>query len=100
MVLLWPFLISAIWTALGWVFRVVVVKAMLYGVLAFFASEGVAYLISKMGATSVDGLGGAINALAPGMLWFMVIFRLDVGIPLVLAAYVTAFCIRRLPIIG
>lgn len=97
---MWPFLLSAIWTSLGWVFRVVVVKAMLYGVLALFASEAVTYLISKMGTTSVDGMGAAINSLSSGLLWSMSIFRLDVGIPLILSAYVTAFCIRRLPIIG
>lgn len=39
-------------------------------------------------------------ALGPGSLYLMDLFQLPFGIPLILAAYLGRFLIRRLPVVG
>lgn len=93
-------LVSAANVALAWVFRVVVVKALLFGVLLFVTTEFTAALISKMGTTPVDSLGSSFAAMSSGVLFMLHFFRLEVGLPMILSAMATGFAIRRLPIIG
>jgi hypothetical protein len=93
-------LVSAFNYVLGWVFRVLVFKAMVFGVLFYITTEFTSAVLSRMGSTSVDALGNAINGLPSGALYFIGVLRLDVGIPMIFAAYATGFAIRRLPVIG
>lgn len=55
---------------------------------------------SVIDISPLSGLQGLLDALPPGVLFFMGVFRLDVGIPLCLAAMGTKFLIRRIPFIG
>lgn len=92
-------LVSAFNYALGWAFRVVVMKAMVFGVFYYITSEFMGYLMAKLSGP----LGGPANALAglpSGVLWIMNVFRLDIGIPACLSAAALAFSIRRIPVIG
>lgn len=93
-------LVSAANVALAWVFRVVVVKALLFGVLFLITTEVAQALVGKLADTQVNGLGGLIAGLPSGVLYFMHLFRLDVGLPMLLSAHGVAFAIRRLPIVG
>lgn len=92
-------LMSAIWTTVAWVLRVIVIKAVLYIALFTFVSEAVGYLLSKV-SVQTAGIGSAFAQLSPGMIYFLTVFKLDVGLPMVAAAMLTRFTIRRLPIIG
>jgi hypothetical protein len=93
-------MVSALNTALAWVFRVLVFKAMVFGVLYYITTEFTAAVLSHLGGNSVDALGGAIGGLPSGALYFIGVLRLDVGIPMIFSAYATGFAIRRLPVIG
>jgi hypothetical protein len=97
-------LLSAFNATLGWVLKVVVVKALVFGLLLVVTTEFTEALLNQlanMGATGgVDGITGAINGLPSAALYFIGLLRLDAGIPLILSAYVAGFAIRRLPIIG
>lgn len=91
---------SAINSALGWIFRGVVIKfvilSAIYYVVVFIAEQ----VLGQLDISPVQGLENSFNSLGPSILYFMGVFRLDVGIPLILGAMLTAFIIRRLPIIG
>lgn len=93
-------LVSFGWTVLSFVLRTVVLKALVFGLLLLVTTEFTQALISKLGSTSVDALPSALAGLPSGALWLMGVVRLDVGIPLILSAYVAAFAIRRIPLIG
>jgi len=93
-------LVSAANYLLGWLVRGVVVKFIILGaiyyVIAWIAEE----VLSQLDISPLTGLQTVIDAIPEGVLWFMSYFRFDVGLPLILGAYLTAFVIRRLPIIG
>lgn len=91
---------SAVGLAAGWFARVVLIKALFFGVLLAITTELTSYMIGKLAGGPVDGLSSSIAAMPSGVLWAMHYFRLDVGLPLILSAHVTAFAIRRLPVVG
>ena len=97
---MYPLLASAFRFALGWLVRGVVVKfvvlAAIYYVIAWIAES----VLNQLDISPLTGLQTVIDGIPTGVLWFMGLFRLDIGLPLVLGAYLTAFVIRRLPIIG
>ena len=49
---------------------------------------------------SASSLTSAFAALPPGVWYWIDLFQLGTGLPIVLAAYVARFVIRRLPVIG
>lgn len=87
--------------AMSWIVRGVVVKSVvLSGVFAlvlFLVPYAVNQLISFINPSL---LTNAFAALPPGVWYFLDAFRLDVGAPLVISAFVAHFIIRRLPVIG
>lgn len=93
-------LVSALNVGLAWVFRVVVVKALIFGVLLAVTTEVTSYMIAKLGGGPVAGLNSAFAGMPGGVLWVLNVLRLDVGLPMCIAAAITAFAIRRLPVIG
>ena len=92
--------LSALNAILGWIFRGVVIKFViltaLYYVITFIVSE----VLSLLDISPVQNLETSINSLGASILFFMGVFKLEVGIPLILGAMLTAFMIRRLPFIG
>jgi hypothetical protein len=87
--------------ALGWLIRAVVVKAVvLAAVLALLvivvpmAVTQLTPLISTSTLTTVWG------AIPPGVWYGVDYLRLDMGVPLVISAWVARFLIRRIPMIG
>lgn len=49
---------------------------------------------------SASALQSAFNTLPPEWWFFMRPFALEVGMPMILGAYVARFLIRRIPVIG
>jgi hypothetical protein len=93
-------LVSAFNYALGWIFRVLVIKAMVFGLLFYITSEFMGYLMGKLSGSAIGGMQGAVDGLPGGVLWALGVMRADFGIPLVLASAGLAFSIRRIPVIG
>lgn len=96
---MWGLLLSGIWTALGWVFRAIVFKGVLYIALFYFTSEAMAYFAQVI-VVDLGDFSSSVGALGSGAGWLIELVRLDIGLPAILAAYVMRFAIRRLPIIG
>jgi hypothetical protein len=91
-------LLSALFSALGWLFKSVVVKFVAFFALFFVASEFMVYLAPKLpGAAS---LTSAFSAIPSGIWWFFDLFKVGTGVQMCLTAYVTRFAIRRMPVVG
>lgn len=93
-------LVSAFNVVLGWVFRGIVIKFVILSAIYYVVTWIAEAVLSQLDISPLTGLQTVVNGIPTGILWFMQFFRLDVGLPLVLGAYLTAFIIRRLPIIG
>jgi hypothetical protein len=70
-------------------------KLVIMGVLALLAS-GAAALVQSL----VPSITLSTSGLPVGVVWIMRILRFDVGVPLLLGAYVARFLIRRIPVFG
>lgn len=85
----------------SWIFRGVVVKFVvltaLFGVLAVVVPKVIELVAPYIAPQS---LTNAFLSIDPGIWWFLDMFQLDVGIPLLISAAVTRFLIRRMPVIG
>ncbi len=91
-------LLSAFNTVLAWVFQSFLVKFIIFFALYFVTSEFFT-LIGPLLPTSAS-ISGRFSALNDSTQYFMSVFQLSTGIPIVISAYVTRFIIRRLPVIG
>lgn len=91
-------LMSSVWTAFNWLFRAVVVKAVVF--MAFYAVVTllVAYLASMLPTAST--LSGALSGIPSDIWYFLDYMAFSAGAPLVVSAYATRFLIRRMPVIG
>lgn len=90
--------LSALNVALGFVFRGVVVKFGVMFAAWFVAFELVSALVSYVPSTSA--ITTAMSSFPP-MLWYLLdLARVDIGIPMVLAAMAARFLIRRIPFVG
>lgn len=90
--------LSALNAALGFVFRGVIVKFGVMFAAWYVAFELVSALVSYVPTTAA--ITGAMASFPP-MLWYLLdLVRIDIGIPMVLAAMATRFLIRRIPFVG
>lgn len=99
---MWAILSSALWTLISWVFRKLVIKFVLYTALLLIVSETLSYLGDKIPVlkSGDGGLSSALSSVPAGVWYFLNVCHFSVGLPMILAAFVTRFCIKRLPIIG
>jgi hypothetical protein len=93
-------LVSAFNVIVGFVLRGVVVKFLILTAIYYVVTWIAESVLTQLDISSLTGLQTIINSLPDGLLYFMGVFRFDVGLPLILGAMLTAFIIRRLPIIG
>lgn len=86
---------------LTWVFREVLIKFVLFtsiiAVVVWLVPKAVGYLLPFIG---VGNLTAAFSQFDSGVWFWLDFFRLNVGVPLLISAYVSRFLIRRLPVIG
>jgi hypothetical protein len=101
MAALFGMLATALWAAVSWIFRAVVIKFVLFTalflLLAFLAPKLVELITPWI---STSSLSSAFGGLGSGVWFFLDFFQLSFGVPLLLSAYVTRFLIRRIPVIG
>ncbi|GGY21284.1 DUF2523 family protein [Pseudoduganella dura] len=91
-------LLSALFSIVGWLFRSVLVKFILFFGLFYVSTEFMAYLVPKLPGGST--LTAAFAGLPAGLWFFLDLFQVGLGVKMCLAAYVTRFSIRRIPVIG
>lgn len=90
--------LSAINVALGWIFRSVLVKFVVYFALYFVTVEFTQILITLL--PSASSINGAFSGITASVWYFLDLFAFSQGFPLVLSAISTRFIIRRMPVIG
>lgn len=91
---------SAIAAGFNWLIRGIVIKFVVFTAVGLLVGYIVAFMLSKIDLGDVSGIATLISALPDGFLYFVGLFRLEVGIPMIIAAWFIRFGIRRLPIIG
>ena len=90
--------LSALNVLLGFIFRSLVVKLITFFALFFVTTEFIQLVIPLLpGATS---LTSAFAVQAPGVWYFLDLFKIGFGVSACLSAFVTRFIIRRIPMIG
>jgi hypothetical protein len=94
-------MLGIIFSALSWLVRGVVVKGVaataIFGVVALL----VPFVVDKIAPfISTTSLAQSFSNLSPSVWFFLDLFRLDYGLPLMISAAVARFLIRRLPLIG
>lgn len=91
-------LLSALNSVLGWVFRGVVVKFVVFTALYLVVAELVGAMTSWLPTGAA--LTSAFAGIGAGTWYFLDLFAFSVGLPLLISAFVTRFIIRRIPVIG
>jgi hypothetical protein len=90
--------LSALNVLLGFIFRSLIVKFIAFFALFFVTTEFIQLVVPLLpGATS---LTNAFAAQAPGVWYFLDLFKVGFGVSACVSAFVTRFIIRRIPVIG
>jgi len=92
--------LSVMNSVLGFVVRSVIVKFALYFGLFFVTTEFIQVLSGAGILPTAGSLTGALGGIPEAVWYFLDLFNVSAGIPLVLSAWVTRFIIRRVPLIG
>jgi hypothetical protein len=90
--------LSALNVSLAWIFRSVLVKFVIFFGLYFITTEFTQLLLSLL--PSASSINGAFSGITASVWYFLDLFAFSQGLSLILAAMVTRFIIRRLPVIG
>lgn len=91
-------LISALNTGLGFLFRTIAVKFVVFTAIYLVVSEFVPFISGKL--PDVTYINKLFEALPDSVIYFINVFALDECIPILVSASFTRFFIRRLPVIG
>lgn len=92
---------AVLWTMISWMFREVVLKFIIMGVVFVIVAELTPLVLGYLGNfISPNGLTSAFSGVPSGVWFFLDFFALDVGLPLLISAHISRFLIRRIPFIG
>lgn len=92
--------LSALNVALGFVFKSVLIKFVLFFGLFFVVTEFVQVLADSSLLPKASDLNGVLVGIPSGVWFFLDLFNFSLGLPMVISAMVTKFIIRRIPVIG
>lgn len=95
---MWTLLLAAANTILGFVFRSAIIKFVVFFALFFVTTEFVSLLVPLL--PDASGLSGSLAGIPSTVWYFLDLFNVTAGIPILLSAWVTRFIIRRIPLIG
>lgn len=96
---MYAILLSALWSALGFLVRSVLVKFIVFFGLFFVTSEFVPILAGLL-PTGDAGIPALFAAIPAEVWYFLNLFQVPAGVTAVVSAYATRFIIRRIPVIG
>ncbi|GAB7551169.1 DUF2523 domain-containing protein [Novosphingobium sp. 11B] len=91
---------SAINYLLDFLLKGSIIKFGVFTALYYIVSEIGSLAMNKIDKTGLTSIGSLVSGLPSDVLFFLGVFRVEVGLPMIIAAFVVRFCIRRLPIIG
>ena len=90
--------LSALNVVLGFVFRSLIVKFIAFFALFFITTEFIQLVVPMLPGAAT--LTNAFAAQAPGVWYFLDLFKVGFGVSACISAFVTRFIIRRIPVIG
>lgn len=89
---------SALYGVLGFVFRSIIVKFVIFFALLFVVQEFIPVMVSWL---PVDVNLKSFFDMLPDSAWYFIeLFKLPLGIQLVINALIARFMVRRIPLIG
>lgn len=92
---------AILWPIVSWLLREIIIKfsvlTAIFALVAFLIPKAIAIITPAIGTA---GLSAAFAGLPAGVWYFLDAFNLGYGLPLMIAAYVARFTLRRLPVIG
>lgn len=97
---MWAVAIAAVWSFAGFLLRTVVFKLVAFSILYAVVLGFVAYLQGSGLLPTAASMSGAFGGLSSGLWYFLDLFAISVGLPIIVGAWLTRFIIRRIPIIG
>ncbi|WP_417794766.1 DUF2523 family protein [Terasakiella pusilla] len=96
----WTALVSGLFQVVNWIFRAVVVKFVMFTALGAVLLVVIQIGEQLLDLSGVTQIGETLGSLPADIGYYMGVFQLQVGIPMILTAALVRFTIRRLPIIG
>lgn len=92
---------ALLWSIVGWLVREVLIKfialAVVFALITVFMPMVFKWLAPFIKTSSLTAAWASVPA---GVWWLLDAFKLDVGVPLLISAWVARFMIRRLPVVG
>ncbi|MEI7383700.1 DUF2523 family protein [Pectobacterium versatile] len=92
-------MLAALYAGISFIFRSVVMKFVVMFGLFFVVQEFVPVLLSLINVSPLP-LAELFNQLPDSVWFFLNLFQVPTGISLMVAAIITRFIIRRIPLIG
>lgn len=96
----WGVFQSCVNYALKFIYSITAMKAVIFTAMYWVLKTIWDYALELVGGFSLDSVSSAISAIPQDVVFFLLVFRLDIGLPMLLAAWVLRFAIRRIPVIG
>lgn len=91
---------SAINYLLDFLLKGSIIKFGVFTAIYYIVSELGSLVMSKIDKSNLTNISSLVSGLPSDVLFFLGVFRVEVGLPMIIAAFVVRFAIRRLPIIG
>lgn len=80
--------------------KVGTIKAIVFTAIYWLLTALYAAAQALLSAYNFSSISSAFGSLPNDFKFYLVLFKIDVGLPIIIAAYVARFAIRRLPFIG
>lgn len=93
-------LFSAFNAMLGWVFRGLVVKFVIFTILFMIVSSFISYIVSSNVLPNFANVQNMASSIPSSVAYLFGIFQIWTGVGMIITAYIARFMIRRIPIIG
>lgn len=93
-------MISLFGSLLSWVFRLSIIKFVVFGALALLLAPLMQLLLGLVDTSGINEIPSLVSALPADLRFYLGVFKFDVGLPIIVAAVLVKFFIRRLPVVG
>lgn len=85
---------------LSWLFSAVVLKFLIFGIVFLSITEVLPLIITLLMPEQSTNIGSLLSNVPSEVAYFLSFFKVDVGVKLMLSAYLARFIVRRIPFLG
>lgn len=93
-------LISAFNSVLGWTFKTVIMKFVVFTVIYLVVSTFIGYIVNSGILPNLSNVQSQAGSIPASVAYMFSIFQIWTGMSMIITAYMTRFMIRRIPFIG